>query len=1241
MAGDTEIGSVTVGVVPDASGIEQKLRDQIVPGAERVGEEAGTEMSDAIEDKMAAGGDKSATRFETSFKTRLKKALDSLPEAKIDGDISDVERKLAEIRLEIEAIHDAPLVDKAQTAASLDSIMLKVAAIKDEASGIDVNISDQAKNALNDLETNLAKIRGKAITGALVPGGMFSRIPFGATPKITVAAAQPEVVQHAVEVAGESMDDIFNEFRALQAARDRAVEPAIRRPSFANIPLVAGETIGDISGMTSPARAKMFAAGPGGIADIIQGVIREAMPVTPFGGAEFVAGVNGVEKAAFSMSKEVELFRKPVGDIVRYSESLGGYSKELVRLEKSAVTTTAQDIVKGAGFSSKFFSFIAKGLGIGQPTGLLGTWTGRTGGAVSAVGGAAGTAALNVGRYLVGGISGVTGPTSAELSAMEKAAEVSGVKSQTAKIVNKTLTQIMGSWIKGVLTSADKMPKTLFGAGDLAKIEARLKSGVPLSGELSKFATFIKNMQKQKKDVSNIGDLLLQFGEGGGSIGGVLTGAGVAPEGAGAGGGGAGLLSGAAPWVIGGIAAAAPFIAQVISGAVISGLGIGMAGFSFAGALQNAGIKKEFTSIGKQFSGILGQSGEQFVPVIQSVLDNLSTTLKVLQPFFSAASAIISIPMQKFLDTIVTSLATPQVQHAIEAIAIAFGDILTAITPDVAGGMESMADSVSRIAASVAGNPKAFADFVNFLFEVGIAILNVVAGLSDFANFLEQGKFGQNIAAINRFFYQLFDPNSPLNKGDPKVFATIKKNITITFRDIGGFFEGIGKGINSWVMTGFNQELSSLQKNMWDIGKDIVNGVWHGIDLGISAGGKWVYDHFVKPFVDFFTSMQYGFGTASPSKRMIPIGIDIVSGLWQGMTSFWNSTIVPWFTNLPSTLNRYFHDAINWLWNAGWNIASGIGTGIQSFLSTIDSSWVGTHIFQPLKKAVFSYFGMGSPAKKTQPWGANIITGIVQGMVAEGKNIQKFAAKIFGGWDKAIAAVFSKSTGINLSKIPASSRALLQSILGSVAAVPNALGAAGRKAWAWISSGSGGVAQWASTVSKALSILKLPQSLTGQVLYQIQTESGGNPNAINLTDINAKRGDPSRGLLQTIGATFSQYHVPGTSFNIYDPLANIAAAINYAEHRYGPSLMRGGMGLGSGHGYDTGGWLPTGVTMAINNTGKPELVLTADQASALGGPEYHAHFDGLTSQAIQAEVRTAFHMMSLTQGYLGRPGRRS
>ncbi|MFJ8541069.1 transglycosylase SLT domain-containing protein [Streptomyces sp. NPDC093586] len=67
----------------------------------------------------------------------------------------------------------------------------------------------------------------------------------------------------------------------------------------------------------------------------------------------------------------------------------------------------------------------------------------------------------------------------------------------------------------------------------------------------------------------------------------------------------------------------------------------------------------------------------------------------------------------------------------------------------------------------------------------------------------------------------------------------------------------------------------------------------------------------------------------------------------------------------------------------------------------------------------------------------------------------------------------------------------------------------------------------------------------------VMRESSGNPFAINNWDVNAVNGTPSKGLLQVIDPTFRAYHVAGTSWDSYDPVANITAACNYAAHRYG------------------------------------------------------------------------------------------
>jgi SLT domain-containing protein len=118
-------------------------------------------------------------------------------------------------------------------------------------------------------------------------------------------------------------------------------------------------------------------------------------------------------------------------------------------------------------------------------------------------------------------------------------------------------------------------------------------------------------------------------------------------------------------------------------------------------------------------------------------------------------------------------------------------------------------------------------------------------------------------------------------------------------------------------------------------------------------------------------------------------------------------------------------------------------------------------------------------------------------------------------------------------------------------------------------------------------------------------ESDYNPYAINLTDINAKEGDPSRGLFQTIATTFDAYHQRGTSWNIYDPVANAAAAINYIKARYGTVWnVPGVIAVNEGRpyvGYARGGYIAPGQTGIVGEAGVPEYV-TAGSAGATVTP---------------------------------------
>lgn len=94
------------------------------------------------------------------------------------------------------------------------------------------------------------------------------------------------------------------------------------------------------------------------------------------------------------------------------------------------------------------------------------------------------------------------------------------------------------------------------------------------------------------------------------------------------------------------------------------------------------------------------------------------------------------------------------------------------------------------------------------------------------------------------------------------------------------------------------------------------------------------------------------------------------------------------------------------------------------------------------------------------------------------------------------------------------------------------------------------------------------------MMLQIKTESSGDPNAINLTDINAQRGDPSIGLLQVIRSTFVSA-LQGTPFAYLiargqrDPEASMTASTLYGLNRYG-SLDRAWRGVA----YRYGGIVP-------------------------------------------------------------------
>lgn len=141
---------------------------------------------------------------------------------------------------------------------------------------------------------------------------------------------------------------------------------------------------------------------------------------------------------------------------------------------------------------------------------------------------------------------------------------------------------------------------------------------------------------------------------------------------------------------------------------------------------------------------------------------------------------------------------------------------------------------------------------------------------------------------------------------------------------------------------------------------------------------------------------------------------------------------------------------------------------------------------------------------------------------------------------------------------------------------------------------SGSVKSW---IAQAMAITGVPASWASALETIAMKESGGNPKAINLWDINAMRGIPSKGLMQTIDPTFNAYKMSGLN-DIWNPIHNAVAAIRYIKARYGTvfntpgikSMARGG----PYRGYATGGKIFSDGFYRIAEEGWPEWIIPTD-----------------------------------------------
>jgi phage-related protein len=737
------------------------------------------------------------------------------------------------------------------------------------------------------------------------------------------------------------------------------------------------------------------------------------------------------------------------------------------------------------------------------------------------------------------------------------------------------------------------------------------------------------------------------------------------------------LLTGLLPGLISLLHAARPAISAIAS--VLGTLGKGLGGFLSAMAPAVRASAVVFRAVGGVISALLpiiGKLAGIFAQALAPVITDLAKVLKALTPtllivgrvFASLAGAILKDLVAAFgaLAMIIVGISP-----ALGAFAKAFSQVFNVL--ENSGVFAILGDTLEKLAAPLARLISALLRGLTPLLPP------LIKFVSQLASMLVNG--------LAQAITTLLPPLSRLAMAVLQALATVLPVVLPLFLQLASIFTGavvravadlataLAAVINAIPPTVLRDAVIALLAivgaiKAWAIAQAVLNIALDANPIGLITLAvaalvigivelvthwKRVWGDIKQWASDAWNFIYHGFG-----KFLLPLlgpaGLIALGAieLAQHWHTIWNGimgvvrTVMGFFSSawhsIESTIKTVW-DAIASFFTSFWNReVSGWRNIVGTISSVLRNGW--NAIFTTIKSvwgSIVSFFA-GIPGK------------IIRALTGLGTSLYNFAhsamSKFLNGAKAVWNSVFSFFSGLPSKILHAlgihsppdwaisAGRHVMEGILKGLGLGSGGIGGFFSKL---VGNVGAGVNRWAPLVLKALRMEGLPASLLRQVLFQISTESGGNPNAQNNTDINAQRGDPSRGLLQTIGSTFAAYHWPGTSRNIFDPLANIAAAINYARHTYGPSLMSGGQGLGSGHGYDAGGWLMPG--LSYNMTGQPEAVLNPSQSRAFmalaeslagaGGPgtstlEYK--LDRLIAAVENSAGRTGVAMGAVLQG---------
>lgn len=507
----------------------------------------------------------------------------------------------------------------------------------------------------------------------------------------------------------------------------------------------------------------------------------------------------------------------------------------------------------------------------------------------------------------------------------------------------------------------------------------------------------------------------------------------------------------------------------------------------------------------------------------------------------------------------------------------------------------------------------------------GVAAFKLLAaaGLWLWQNALQPAFEG--IGAVATWLWQtIISPFIELNVAAFQLLASI--GLWLWQHGIQPAFEGIG-AIATWLWQTIIKPFIDLNVAAFQLLTSAAIWLWQqGIQPAFEGIGtilRWVYDHTIAKVFDGMRAGVDGVGWAFNQ------AVDWIGRIWDGLKSKLAGPV-------NFVVNAVYNDGIRAVWN---KVAGFVGVGELPYANPITFAGGGFVVpgYAPGRDVFPSLLSPGESVlvpELTAAIGprnimaANYAASGRRGTVAGGGGVAKFA----GGGVVGDLLSWVPGIGDELAALWRDPRAWVAARIGGASRFADLLGAIPEKligsAVSWLSDklgglfgGGGDLGKW---IAAAIQLTGVDASWARPLETLIMRESGGNPAARNDWDINAQRGQPSQGLMQTIPSTFAAYRDPRLPNNILDPIANIVAGINYIKSRYGSIFnVQQANPSAAPLGYDTGGWLPPGEHSVFNGTRQPEAILTGDQWASLsavvedrrGGVNVVQHIDARGADA--------------------------